>query len=198
MPRLCFSVPKYSQHKASNQAVVYLNSRCHYLGPWKTVENTWAYNPATHKTEHHGIDLVVFLGPKAQEIIKPFLRSAPSAYLFSSAESEEQRNTQRRRMRKSPITPSQARRKRRTDRLRPPGERYTVDSYRRAVERACSTLGIPAWTPGRLRHNAATNLRREFGLEAAQVVLGHQSATVTQLYAERNLAKAAEIMARVG
>jgi integrase len=55
-----------------------------------------------------------------------------------------------------------------------------------------------AWHPHQLRHNAATRLRRDFGLEAAQVILGHRTLTVTQVYAERNAAKAHEVMAAVG
>jgi hypothetical protein len=35
-------------------------------------------------------------------------------------------------------------------------------------------------------------------LEASQVVLGHSAANVTQIYAERDQAKAAEVMAKVG
>ncbi len=38
--------------------------------------------------------------------------------------------------------------------------------------------------------NAATRIRSEFGLETAQVVLGHAKADVTQIYAERDQAKA--------
>ncbi len=37
----------------------------------------WLYTPESHKTEHHGIARVVFLGPQAQEILKPFLDRAP-------------------------------------------------------------------------------------------------------------------------
>lgn len=54
------------------------------------------------------------------------------------------------------------------------------------------------WHPHQLRHNAATRLRKEFGIEAARVVLGHRSAAITEVYAEVDHAKAAEIMARVG
>ncbi|MEM1026656.1 MAG: site-specific integrase [Planctomycetota bacterium] len=44
------------------------------------------------------------------------------------------------------------------------------------------------WTPHRLRHSAATNLRKQFGLETAALILGHSSAVVTdQTYAERDL-----------
>ena len=54
------------------------------------------------------------------------------------------------------------------------------------------------WAPNRLRHSTATVVRRGFGLEAAQAVLGHANADVTQVYAERDLAKAAEVMAKIG
>lgn len=55
------------------------------------------------------------------------------------------------------------------------------------------------WHPHQLRHNAATLLRREFGLEAAQLALGHASAMVTDaVYAERDRAKVIEIMRKIG
>ncbi len=54
------------------------------------------------------------------------------------------------------------------------------------------------WSPNQLRHNAATMLRKYFGIEAARVVLGHTSAAVTEIYAEVDERKAAEIMGQVG
>jgi integrase len=57
---------------------------------------------------------------------------------------------------------------------------------------------VDRWSPNQLRHTAATQIRREFGLEAAQVILGHSKADVTQVYAERDLAKGAEVARRIG
>jgi site-specific recombinase XerC len=54
------------------------------------------------------------------------------------------------------------------------------------------------WSPNQLRHSAATEIRKRFGLEATQVVLGHSAADVTQVYAERDMEKAAAVMAQVG
>jgi integrase len=54
------------------------------------------------------------------------------------------------------------------------------------------------WSPLQLRHTAATIVRSRFGLEAAQVVLGHAKADVPQLYAERDLALAHTVMAELG
>ena len=54
------------------------------------------------------------------------------------------------------------------------------------------------WSPNQLRHAAATKIRSAHGLEGAQVILGHARADVTQVYAERDSAKAKEIMREVG
>ena len=55
-----------------------------------------------------------------------------------------------------------------------------------AIARACQKAAIRRWTPNQLRHAKATEVRAKFGLEAAQVYLGHGSANVTEIYAERD------------
>ena len=47
--------------------------------------------------------------------------------------------------------------------------------------------GGGGWHPHQLRPSYATNVRREFGLEAAQILLGPSKADVTQIYAERDM-----------
>ena len=96
------------------------------------------------------------------------------------------------------MTPSQARRKPKHDPKRPPRDRYDKRTYNTAIERACVKAGVPRWHPNQLRHTAATRIRRMYSLEAAQVVLGHARADVTQVYAERDSAKAQAIMAEIG
>ncbi|MDY3557054.1 tyrosine-type recombinase/integrase [Gemmata sp. JC717] len=54
------------------------------------------------------------------------------------------------------------------------------------------------WHPNQLRHTAATVIRREHGSEAARVILGHSKLTTTEIYAEADQVKAAEVMARIG
>jgi integrase len=54
------------------------------------------------------------------------------------------------------------------------------------------------WHPNQLRHSFATRVRKQHGLEAAQVLLGHSRADVTQIYAERDEALAATVAARIG
>jgi integrase len=39
-----------------------------------TSGKVWLYTPEWHKTEHHGHDRPIFLGPQAQDVIRPFLK----------------------------------------------------------------------------------------------------------------------------
>jgi integrase len=54
------------------------------------------------------------------------------------------------------------------------------------------------WHPHQLRHSAATRLRKQDGLDAARVILGHKSAAAAEVYAEIDQAKARRIMGEVG
>lgn len=75
---------------------------------------------------------------------------------------------------------------------------YTTASYRRAIYRACLRGDIPVWKPNQLRHTAATAIREEFGLEHAQVALGHSRASTTEIYAVANQEKAIEVAKKIG
>ena len=163
-----------------------------------TTDDVWVYRPESHKTEHHSRERRVYLGPKAQAILRPWLNRGADVYCFSPAEAEAARAEERRRDRKSPMTPSQAKRRARMTRKRRPGARYTKDSYRAAIQRACRKAGIPEWSPNQLRHSRATRLRELYGIEASQVVLGHSDPQVTTIYAERDFKLAARIMREVG
>jgi site-specific recombinase XerC len=54
------------------------------------------------------------------------------------------------------------------------------------------------WSPNQLRHSYATEVRKQFGLEAAQVVLGHSTCRVTEIYAERDTAKGSLVAKAIG
>lgn len=169
-----------------------------------TTGRVWEYRPASHKTAHHGHERVIYLGPKAQAIIKPYLTDRPlHSFLFDPREAEGKAGASASR------------------------QRYTRDTYRQAIVRGCDAAypppphlarqRIPAtgrkrtrlepvadwktrlgpkqwvelmqwrrdhrWHPHQLRHAAGTELRREFGIDAARVILGHRSANVTETYA---------------
>lgn len=75
---------------------------------------------------------------------------------------------------------------------------YKPTSYGRAITRAAKRAGAQHWSPYQLRHLFATEVRKQFGLEAAQTVLGHKRADVTQIYAERDSTLAAKVAAIIG
>ncbi len=153
----------------------------------------WTYTPATHKTAHHGHSRTVYLGPRAQTILRPFLRPELAAQLFSPRDATADRAAVAKTHRRpgAPKAPSKT-----TRRIR---DGYDVHSYRRAIERACLKAGVPEWAPNRLRHNAATRLRREFGIDLAQTILGHRiGSAITEIYAEANVGKAKAVVAKVG
>jgi integrase len=54
------------------------------------------------------------------------------------------------------------------------------------------------WSPLQLRHTKGTETRARYGLEAAQVQLGHSKADVTQIYAETSLELARKIATEIG
>jgi len=175
----------------------------------------WTYTPSSHKTEHHGKSRVIYLGPQAQAIVQDFLKPDLTAYLFSAIDGASEHREIRHANRKTPLKygnrPGTNRKRR--PKLKPK-DSYTTASYRRAITRACDMADeiarkeadlpedaprvIPRWFPHQLRHSCATRLRKEYGIEAARVVLGHSSAAVTEIYAEIDGMKAAEIMQKVG
>ena len=73
--------------------------------------NTWLYRPTQHKTEHHGINREIWLGPRAVNIAKPFIGLKADAYLFSPEQAVAQKQAQRRAMRQTPVQPSQQHRR---------------------------------------------------------------------------------------
>jgi integrase len=66
------------------------------------------------------------------------------------------------------------------------------------VKAACDELEIERFSPHWLRHNAASWLREEYGLDVAQIMLGHASASMTELYAHLNLKKAITVARDAG
>jgi integrase len=194
-----------------------------------TSRRVWVYRPHFHKNEHRGQTREVYIGPRAQQVLKPWLRTDLAAYFFSPREAEAERYARRSAGRRTPQWASHmarnATKRKRTPR-RAKRDHYDTDSYRRAIEYACKkadrlartevlnetgaenpstdvavremTALVPVWSPNRLRHNAATALRRDFGIELARIVLGHSTAFTTEIYAEADKAQAMDAVLKVG
>ena len=154
----------------------------------------WIFLPEKHKNEYREMEREIYIGRQAQSIILGFLfGKTPDEYIFSPKDANREIKQRyaigHRREDQKPSC-------RKTDRQI--GDKYTVASYRRAIHRACEKAGINKWSPHQLRHNAATIIRKEYGIEAAQVILGHARADVTQIYAERDREKAMFIASKLG
>jgi integrase len=187
--------------------------------------DVWTYRPESHKTEHHGKERTIYIGPQAQAVLLRYVVRDASEYCFRPCDSEAKRLAARHAARKTPLScGNKPGSNRKTKPKRKAGDCYTVDSYRRAIYRGCDTAfphpelsalkksrlsekqradlrewqADHQWAPNQLRHTAATEIRREFGLEAAQITLGHSQANITQIYAERDMQKGIEVARRIG
>jgi len=193
----------------------------------------WVYRPSSHKTAHHGFDRKIFIGPRAQKVLAPFLLRDPKSYCFCPAQAMEEWRQAAFKNRTTPLSCGNVAGSNRKDSPKwTPGERYKTDTYRCAIARACDRAFPPQgpmarredeskaqwrkrltkrqkaqlqawrkahrWHPHQLRHNAATELRKQFGLEAARIILGHRSAAITEVYAEKDEQEAMDAIAEVG
>lgn len=145
----------------------------------------WVFEPASHKTEHHGARRQVHVGPRAQAVLAPYLLREEATYCFSPREAMER--LRRERGQRATF-----------GRNRQPGERYTTMSYGHAIRLACGRAGVRPWHPHQLRHNAATLVRSQFGPEAARAVLGQRSLKALEIYAELDAEAARAAMGKVG
>ena len=67
----------------------------------------WEYRPGRHKGEHHARERIVFLGPRAQELLKPYLQGLrPDEYVFSPIRSEQRRLAEQRRQQGRLVLPA--------------------------------------------------------------------------------------------
>ena len=160
--------------------------------------DVWLYRPPGHKMSYRGRERVIPLGPRAQAILKPYLSGRePDAYLFDPREARAEQDAARRAKRPTQVAAGRKPRQVACPKVQP-RPHYTPDTYGRAITRACAAAGVLHWHPHQLRHLFGTSVRQEFGLEPAQVLLGHSNARVTEVYAERDLKRASEIAARIG
>jgi integrase len=193
----------------------------------------WVYSPADHKTAHHDHKRKIYIGPKGQHILQPFMFRPADSFCFSPAEAEAHRRVKMHENRKIPLQQGNAPgTNQKENPIRVKGNVYTVGTYRTAINRAIEKA-FPApehlrqrenetkkdwrkrltknekaelkawykqyhWHPHQLRHNAATYLRKEFGLETARIILGHKSAVITEVYAEMDQQKAMAAVVKVG
>jgi integrase len=151
----------------------------------RTDPECWVYRPDHHKTEHHGKGRSIYIGPDAQQIILPrLMKAGDDGKLFP--------------MRRTTLCSLVYRACRKAF---PHAELSAIPvSKLTAAERAELKAWDKAhrWHPNMIRHTFGTEVRAKYGLEAAQVLLGHSRADVTQVYAERDVKKAQDVARKIG
>lgn len=180
----------------------------------------WRYKLKDHKTRKFVGDRTITLGPKAQELIKPFLFRSQTTPLFSSREAfesshrwffggitegfshipEQDRSARYKRLSKNSALHF--------------NEEMKGSSYRLAITRALrranakarlanpdmpkDEVAVRPWHSHQLRHYAATFIRKHYGLDVARAQLGHTTTRQTEVYAELDGTKTKEAMLKYG
>ncbi|MCK4998447.1 MAG: site-specific integrase, partial [Anaerohalosphaera sp.] len=156
----------------------------------ETSGKVWFYRPGENKTQYldKQDQKIICIGPRGQEILKPFLKRKLTVFCFSPEESEQMRNE--------------------IDKNRPFADRYDRKTYRKAVQfaikkaqRSGVKIGnqlVMMWTPHQLRHTATTRAAKEFGIEIAKAATGHAHISTTQIYAERDLEATEKVALKFG
>lgn len=155
-------------------------------------DGVWRFKPTAHKTKHRGKSRTIFIGPEAQRVVQVHLvksdgfvcrhtkKGKPQNYLPPSYGKAILKPCER-----AFGMPSELRHLKKSD---PAELRAKASAWRKAN----------CWHPNQLRHLRATEVRTKYGLEAAQVILGHSHADVTQIYAETDEAAAVNIVREIG
>lgn len=118
----------------------------------------WIYRPPFHKTQWRGMIRAVLIGPMARAILEKYHDGDFDGY---------------------PFTPARVIANPPKDGVRAhiPLKRGTAfwrtETYTFAVRRACVNAKVQEWTPNRLRHSFATDVRRRYGILTAGALLGH-------------------------
>ena len=177
----------------------------------------WVVDFEQHKTAHRGQTREVYVGPKAQSILAPYLDRAPNRFCFSPSEAVAQRRATKAAARTTP--PTQGNRAGYNSTTRSTGtpasiefsDAYNTGSYGHAIKYACKQAwpapdgstksqanqwhAAHAWSPNQLRHSAASEIREAFGLEHCAAVLGHADIDTSKIYASLRRTKAIEAAA---
>lgn len=129
----------------------------------------WVYRPTEHKTANKGHIRIIHFGPQSQQILLSFLDRPQSQLCFRPCDVRADH-----------------------------GPHYSVSQYGALIRHACKRANVERWHSHQLRHAAGTRIRRDFGVDAAQAMLGHRHMNMTEHYSPPALEKAADAARRAG
>lgn len=153
--------------------------------------NPWVYRPRHHKTAWRGAKREIYLGPKAQMLLTIHLAAVGVRVAKATTSGVSAMD--------GVLTVTSANATASASLFQTArGLPWKPSSLYMAVFNACRRHDLPHWHPNMLRHTFATQLRQRFGIDAAQVALGHTRTQVTQRYAEPHRQAAIEAVLAVG
>jgi integrase len=120
-------------------------------------DGLWKYvaSDEGNKLAHKGIAKIVYLGPKARRILKPWLKRARKVaanyWVFPKRNRGKNGN------------------------MKP-------HYYGSVIRETCDAHGLKRWHPRQLRHSRGTEVRKGYTIEGAQAVLGHTAPEMTERY----------------
>lgn len=153
----------------------------------------WEIRLENHKTAWKGKKRTLYVGPKGQAILAPYLEDRkPQEYCFRPCDRVRPRTTPQscgnRRGRSNT--------KRKTSRR--VGNKYNTGSYGNAIRRACIENGLQHWSPNQLRHSVGTRMQERYDLETAKATLGHANVKTTEIYATADKQRAIKAAKEIG
>lgn len=145
----------------------------------------WVYSPKRHKSAHLEIDRHIFIGEEGQRILQPYLLLSMKLAepLFTQGliadRSKQWYREQATTPRKHEVSAAG------DPRIKYPERAWTVEKYRAAVNRACARAGVERWNPHQLRHLRIDEWARTLGIDAARMMAGHTSNSMTEHYTDQ-------------
>ena len=172
------------------------------IGDPRAVE-VWFFRPEGHKSEHHGKERRVYIGPRAQAILRPYLECDPEGFCFGQGNGRRPycESSFAKAIKRGLCKLAVALGHTLPEAMKKPakGGKKPKPKYGWMPMRAWfEAEGVPYWHPHQIRHRAATELEADFELDSARVVLGHGDERTTRKYAERDFAKAEEVARQIG
>ena len=137
----------------------------------------WLFVPVKHKTSHKGKVRVVPIPSSVRPMLLKRLLRPADAYVFAGDDGPYHKRALARAIDRAIVRINRARAKEREEQGLDVDELPPMDH----------------WHPYRIRHTRATEVREQFGVEAAQILLGHSRVDMTQTYAKVTLEKAKEV-----
>lgn len=167
---------------------------------WNEIDQArevWLYRPEKHKKKHRGKGRTIGIGPRGQAVLRAFEDRPKDQPIFSPREAMASYQAERALKRVTPLPKQQAEKVEKVPKKQP-GEGYSVSGYSHAILKACRKAGVEPWSPNQIRHSFASEIRKQIGIEHAQVALGHDHLKTTEIYAEVDLEKVVEVAKKLG